>query len=186
LDLPRLAATVAYYAFARWLPASHSYRGLGRLATTLRRALCRRLFDECAPGTVIEHGVDFNSGRGVVLRLRACLGVRCQILGEGGLDVGRDVMMGPDVTIVTQDHRATDDGRYDGYDRAKVVIEEDAWIGTRAVILKGVRIGKSAIVGAGAVVTRDVPPFAIVGGVPARVLKLRPGVEKAAAAAGKR
>jgi len=83
--------------------------------------------------------------------------------------------MGPDVTIITQDHVATPDGRYAGYERARVVLEEDAWIGARAVILKGVRVGRSAIVAAGAVVSKDVPPFAIVGGVPARVLKYRPG-----------
>jgi acetyltransferase-like isoleucine patch superfamily enzyme len=126
-------------------------------------------------GAVVEHGVDFGSGRGIVLSERACLGVRAQILGEGGLVVGRDVMMGPDVTIVTQDHRPSADGRFDGFDRARVKLEDDAWIGTRAVILKGVTVGRSAIVAAGAVVTRDVPPFAVVGGVPARVLKMRPG-----------
>lgn len=171
----RLVWYLAYYAFARWLPVSHGYRHLGRASSRVRAFLCRRLMDGAGPGINVEHGAEFGSGRGVVLRERACLGVRAQVLGEGGLEIGRDVMMGPDVTIVTQDHRATPDGRFEGYERARVVLEDDAWIGARAVILKGVTVGRSAIVAAGAVVSRDVPPFSIVGGVPARVLKMRPG-----------
>jgi acetyltransferase-like isoleucine patch superfamily enzyme len=97
------------------------------------------------------------------------------VLGDGGLEIGRDVMMGPDVTIITQDHKPTSDGRFFGYERGKVTLEEDSWIGARAVILKGVTVGRSAIVAAGAVVARDVPPFTIVAGVPARVLKKRAG-----------
>jgi acetyltransferase-like isoleucine patch superfamily enzyme len=55
--------------------------------------------------------------------------------------------------------------------RAAVVIEDDAWLGTNAVVLPGVRIGRGAVVGAGAVVTEDVPPFSVVAGVPARVIR---------------
>jgi acetyltransferase-like isoleucine patch superfamily enzyme len=58
-----------------------------------------------------------------------------------------------------------------------VIIEDDVWVGTRAVILHGVRVRRGAIVAAGAVVTKSVPPYAIVGGVPARVLKFRWDVE---------
>jgi acetyltransferase-like isoleucine patch superfamily enzyme len=54
-----------------------------------------------------------------------------------------------------------------------VVIEDDVWIGTRAIILHGVTIGRGAIIGAGAVVTKNVPPYAIVGGVPAKIIKFR-------------
>lgn len=57
--------------------------------------------------------------------------------------------------------------------KERPVIEDDVWIGVDAIIMRGVRIGKGAIVGAGAVVTSDVPPYAIVAGVPARVLKFR-------------
>lgn len=57
---------------------------------------------------------------------------------------------------------------------APVMIGYDGWIGANAVVLKGVNIGDGAIVGAGAVVTRDVPPLAIVGGNPAKVIKMRP------------
>ena len=54
-----------------------------------------------------------------------------------------------------------------------MILEGDNWICANACILKGVRVGKGAIVAAGAVVTKDVPPYSIVGGVPARVIKMR-------------
>jgi maltose O-acetyltransferase len=59
--------------------------------------------------------------------------------------------------------------------RPPTVIEDDEWIGTRALIMPGVRVGRGAIVGAGAVVTRDVDPFTVVGGVPARLIRRRDG-----------
>ena len=61
-----------------------------------------------------------------------------------------------------------------GYRTAPVVIGDEAWLGANAVVLRGVRIGRGAIVGANSVVTRDVPDYAIVGGVPARLLRMRP------------
>jgi maltose O-acetyltransferase len=164
---------LAYYWFARWLPASHAYRTLGRLSSRVRFLLCWFLFDGIGQGCNIEHGVEFGTGRGILLHDRACLGVRAQVLGDGGLEVGPDAMMGPDVTIITQDHKAVAGGGFDGYEVGRVVIGDRAWIGARAVILKGVRVGKGAIIGAGAVVTKDVPDFAVAGGVPARVLKMR-------------
>ena len=86
------------------------------------------------------------------------------------------VVFGPNVTIYTGDHPTdrigkhicdiTDVEKGDGYDK-DVVIESGCWIGTRAIILKGVTIGKGSIIGAGAVVTKDVPPYSVYVGVPA-------------------
>lgn len=93
--------------------------------------------------------------------------------------IGRDVMMGPDVVIFTTDHIFSDTSRPmmdQGMAAAKpVTIGDDVWIGQRALILPGVSIGTGAIVAAGAVVTRDVPPFAVVAGNPARIIKDRRG-----------
>jgi maltose O-acetyltransferase len=86
-------------------------------------------------------------------------------------------MMGPDVMIISRGHNFS---RLDipmmsqgDSDPKLVVFENDVWIGARAIILPGVHIGQGAIVGAGAVVTKDVPPYAIVGGNPAKVIKSR-------------
>jgi acetyltransferase-like isoleucine patch superfamily enzyme len=63
--------------------------------------------------------------------------------------------------------------RFSGAFLKKITIEKDVWIGAQAIILPGVKVGEGAIVAAGAVVTKDVPPFAMVGGVPARVIRMR-------------
>jgi maltose O-acetyltransferase len=85
-------------------------------------------------------------------------------------------MMGPDVVILAVNHRFSGHAPMidQGYDDPRLVtIGDDVWIGTRAIVLPGVTIGTGAIVGAGAVVTKDVPENAIVAGNPARVMKLR-------------
>ena len=96
------------------------------------------------------------------------------------LVIGNKVMFGPNVTIMCGDHNTSEIGRYmadvvdkKAGDDLPVVIEDDVWIGTGAILLKGVTVSRGAIVAAGAVVTKDVPPYAIVVGVPAKVARLR-------------
>lgn len=100
--------------------------------------------------------------------------------------IGNKVIFGPEVTIRGGNHRTDLVGRFvfevtDAEKRPEddlgVVIEDDVWVGTRAVIVHGVTIGRGAVVGAGAVVTRSVPPYAIVGGVPAKLIRFRWDVE---------
>ena len=85
-------------------------------------------------------------------------------------------MMGPDVTILTHTHKID---RTDipmdkqGSIVKGVTIGNDVWIGMRSIIMPGVKIGNGAVIGAGAVVTKDVPDYAIVGGVPAKVIRYR-------------
>ena len=86
------------------------------------------------------------------------------------------MLIGPHAYICDFDHdvNLASQGRIDAYGAvATVIIGHDVWIGANAVVLKGVTIGDGAIVGAGAVVTRDVPSLAIVGGNPAKVIKMR-------------
>lgn len=86
------------------------------------------------------------------------------------VEIGNRVRLGPYTRIVDSDF-------HDVYNRAlpavprPVVIEDDVWVGMNAVILPGVRIGKASIVGTGSVVTKDVPPYTVVGGIPAKVLR---------------
>lgn len=99
---------------------------------------------------------------------------------ESGITIGNKIMFGPNVTIMGGDHNTTTVGRYmfDVHEKIpdnekKVKIEDDVWIGTGSVILKGVTIKKGAIVAAGSVVINDVDEYSIVGGVPAKYLKMR-------------
>ncbi|MPM42496.1 2,3,4,5-tetrahydropyridine-2,6-dicarboxylate N-acetyltransferase [bioreactor metagenome] len=96
--------------------------------------------------------------------------------------IGDHVMFGPNVTVITGSHRTDIVGRYMstiGNDEklpdndSPIVFEGDNWVATGATILKGVTIGYGSIVAAGAIVTNDVPPFCVVGGVPAKIIKMR-------------
>ena len=96
------------------------------------------------------------------------------------IKIGNKIMFGPNVSIMGGDHNITQIGQY-MYDIKQklpendlpITIEDDVWIGTGAIILKGVTIKKGSVVAAGAIVTKDVPEFSIVAGIPARVIKRR-------------
>lgn len=96
------------------------------------------------------------------------------------LKIKDNVIFGPNPTIITGDHRIDVIGLpiIDSHEKLPendmdVTIEEDVWTGANVVILKGVTIGRGSVVAAGAVVTKSCPPYSIIGGVPARVLKYR-------------
>ena len=80
-------------------------------------------------------------------------------------------MLGPNVSLLTSGHPVEPAGRRAGITSAPISIERNVWLGTSALIMQGVTVGADAIVGAGAVVTRDVPPRTLVAGVPATVIK---------------
>jgi maltose O-acetyltransferase len=96
---------------------------------------------------------------------KACLDLR------GGLEIGADVSISPEVMILTAQHDMNEP-RFK-YVPNRVVIEDHVWIGSRATIMPGVTVGRGAVVAAGAVVTRDVEPLTVVGGVPARQIAVR-------------
>jgi len=92
------------------------------------------------------------------------------------LTLGRNVLVADHVSFRTADHEFADLDRPigdQGERRGSIVVEDDVWIGSNVTVLRGVRIGRGAIVGANAVVNRDVPEYAIVGGVPAKIIGSR-------------
>ena len=105
------------------------------------------------------------------------IGQQCFFHAAGGVTIGARVGIGPGVKILSSTHREA--GRdtpilFSPLELGHVVVEDDADVGVGAILLPGVKIGRGAQVGAGAVVTEDVPAYAIVAGVPARVLRMRP------------
>ena len=97
------------------------------------------------------------------------------------LIIKQHVISGPNLTIITGDHKyilgrwldsVKGEEKESCYDQ-DVIIEEDVWIGCNVTILKGVKIGRSSIIAAGSLVVKDVPPYSIVGGVPAKVIKMK-------------
>ena len=115
-----------------------------------------------------------NPGIGLWIDDDVYIAPRCVLGAGGGIRIGRNVMLGGH--LLAEDHAFSDPERpiYDqGVKRGGIVIGNDVWIGTNAIVLDGVEVGDGAIIGAGAVVTRDVPPLAIAVGNPARVVATR-------------
>lgn len=131
---------------------------------------------------LLSVGHDFYCGHGVHIRPR-CLSVGdhvyignyCHIASR--TQIGNFVMLASYVSIVGGDHRIDVPGTpmiFAGRDvNQSVIIEDDVWIGHGAILMHGVKIGEGAIVAAGAIVTNDVEPYAIVAGVPAKLVRMR-------------
>jgi maltose O-acetyltransferase len=169
----RAVCYVLYYGLAYHLPRNERWKVIGKFSAYVRMVICNRLFSKTSGKFSVGKGVDFcYLGHLITMGDHANLGNFLKFKGNGKLKLGNHVMMGDDITIITQNHRYLEQG-YDGYVRGDVTIGDHVWIGDRTIILQGVNIGEHTIVGAGAVVTKDVPPYGIVGGNPARVIKIR-------------
>lgn len=169
IDMKRALCLLAYYGFARYLPDS-SFPG-GKLATMFRGFLCRQFIAGAGEKIHVRSGAFLADGRHLYMADRASIGPGCRIYGAR---LGYGVVIGPHCVFFKENRAADDLGKPVGAHGTTPtnipVVEDLAWVGERALVLQGRRIGRGAIVGAGAVVTRDVPPYAIVGGNPARVI----------------
>lgn len=167
-NLVRKICLVLYYGFARFLPHSGAPYQFG--SKGLRYVLCKRLFRQIGRNVNIEHRAYFRGGDEIEIGDNSGLGINCYIPHA---KIGRNVMMGPDVLYIESNHRfdRTDipmmqQGQTEG---KGLIIGDDVWIGARVIFLPGISVGRGAIAAAGAVITRDVPEFAIVAGNPARI-----------------
>lgn len=138
---------------------------------------------ECGKNTHIENGSNFYPLSNIYIGSNASIGPYGLFWTSRARIIVHDyVLIGPRVTIITGDHRKDVIGKHiieisdaekNAEDDQDVVIEEGAWIGANVTILKGVTIGEDSIVAAGSVVTKDVAPYSIVGGNPAKELRKR-------------
>lgn len=132
----------------------------------------------------IAPNVSFTNPERIEIGARAAIGANCHLWGgpgRGRIIIGDDVLLAPEVLLVASTYRINDGQPVtkQPMDEADIIIGDDVWIGARAIVLQGVRIGDGAVVAAGAIVREDVPPFAIAAGVPARVVgqRQRPGTQ---------
>ena len=104
------------------------------------------------------------------------IGENAYIDGSGDIEIGDCTIIGPNITIITANHNY-DNAEFLPYDnmmiRKKVVIGPYCWIGRDVMIIPGVTIGKASVIGAGSVVTKNIEPYSIVGGNPAKLIKRR-------------
>jgi acetyltransferase-like isoleucine patch superfamily enzyme len=129
-------------------------------------------FDEVSSAH-ISLGVEMWMGHRLAMGARSTIGQHCYIDARGGIRVDADVSLSREAAVLTATH-IPDDPRFEAR-LAPVHLERHCWIGMRALVLPGVRVGEGAVVGAGAVVTSDVAPYTIVAGIPAKVIRERRG-----------
>ncbi|MEO6030147.1 MAG: acyltransferase [Candidatus Binatia bacterium] len=163
--LPRGAVSLLF-TLVRFMPT--------RLGIGIRYAFVRRLAKRCGDCVAIHDGVYLFRLENAELGDNVSVHPMCYLDATGGLVIGNDVSIAHGASILTTEHDYTQPDvmiRDAPVTHAAVTIGNDVWIGAGARILAGVTIADHAVVGAGAVVTRDVPTRQVVAGVPARVLK---------------
>lgn len=170
--MTRKLCLILYYLVGRYVPAPYDP---GAFGNRLRAFLCRRIFKHVGKDVDIRHRVYFGTGGRISLGDHSGIGDDSILGQDAEIRIGNDVMIGPQLMVYTANHNTVRGEllRKQGHTTAPVVIEDDVWIGGRVTILPGVTIHTGAVVAAGAVVNKDVPAWAIVGGVPAKVLKYR-------------
>ena len=114
-------------------------------------------YTDCGKNITVGKNVFINSG--------------CKFQDQGGITIGDGTLIGHNVVLATLNHGIAPEERHDLFP-APIHIGKNVWIGANAVVLPGVAIGDHAVIAAGAVVTKDVPANAVVGGIPAKVIRL--------------
>ncbi|VWC41608.1 sugar O-acetyltransferase [Burkholderia lata] len=157
-----------------------------RRAMAIAARINRLTFDDAAEvralfGELIGVSVDdgfvlippfhVTGGTGMKLGRNVFVNQNCTFYDLGGLEIGDDVMIGPNVSLITSGHPVEPSKRRDFVVAKPIVIERNVWIGAGATIIGGVTVGENSVVAAGAVVTRDVPPNVLVGGNPAAIIR---------------
>jgi maltose O-acetyltransferase len=164
---------IFYHYFAQYLPSNS--QPFGRISKKIRYLLSKRLFKFCGENVNIERKAYFENGFEIEIGNNSGIGINANI--SNNTKIGKNVLMGPDVIILSGSHRYESKNmliKDQGYEKhIPVIIEDDVWIGSRVIILKGVTIHKGAVIGAGSIVTKSVEEYSVVAGNPAKKIKTR-------------
>lgn len=153
-----------------------SYRLLSPLFLNIPSNSIRKIFiilygAKIGKGVFLARGVDVREPRGLTIGNYTSVNKHTILDGRGKLTIGNNVDIAQDTMIWTAQHDYNDD--YHKYIRTPVTICDYVWLGSRAMVLPGVNIGRGAVIAAGAVVTKDVDDLNVVGGVPAKAISVR-------------
>lgn len=163
-----------YYGVARYLPKTHS-RIIG-FGGKLRNLCARHLFAYCGEDVNIERMAHFGTGEKIEIGNNSGIGISCRVSSD--IKIGDNVMMGPYCNFLgSKTHRyervdipMIEQGMYSV---GRVVIGDDVWIGQQCIILGGKEIGSHTIIGAGSVVSKDIPDYVVAAGNPIRIIRER-------------
>lgn len=148
----------------------------GRLGVKLRRTFLPKYFKHFGNHVTISDDVTLEVPEKISLGDNSGFSKGCWVSGGGGLSIGNNVIIGPHTVIHSQNHAYDDLIKpicKQGHISKEVIIEDDVWIGARVVITPGSIIRKGCVIGAGAVVVGEIPPYSVAAGVPAKVIKKR-------------
>ena len=151
----------------------NEYNATSPAETEKRAALIKEMFAEAGEGCYIEPPFHANwGGKHVRLGNYVYANFNLTLVDDGNIDIGDNVMFAPNVTVITATHPVLPALREKGLQfNVDVKICNNVWIGAGAIIMPGITVGENSVVGAGSVVTKDVPPNTVVVGNPARVLR---------------
>lgn len=143
-------------------------------ATSIREAFEELIGKPVGDGFTLIPPFYADCGLNITVGRTVFVGPRCAFTGHAPIEIADDVMIAHNVNLVTAGHPVEPGKRREYITAEPITVEANVWIGAAATVLPGVRIGEGAVVGAGAVVTHDVPPATLVAGVPARVIRQLP------------
>jgi acetyltransferase-like isoleucine patch superfamily enzyme len=158
-----------------WEVVSRAQRLLPALnaSTTMdemRERLSEIIGSEIDKSTTLFVPFHTNFGKHIKIGKNVFINHACSFLDLGGITIEDDVLIGPRVNLITENH-PVDPAKRKDLDLKSISIKRNAWIGAGATILPGVTVGENSIIAAGAVVNNDVPDNTIVGGIPAKLIK---------------
>ncbi|MBA3926325.1 acyltransferase [Listeria rustica] len=146
----------------------------GRIIRQLKNQMARAFFGSCAKNSNLRPKLKLRHPKNIHLGKRSSIGDNARIIATAPVYIGDDVLMAPDVVILTETHCINGKEKIldSGTTQKSVFIGNDVWIGTRVTILAGAEIPDGCVVAAGAVVpAKKYPPYSVIGGVPAKVIK---------------
>ena len=145
------------------------------LSYKLRRFVVKRILLACGKNVLVLRKVYFGDGSRLTIGDRSYLGLNARLGGK--ITIGDDVIMGPDVIMMTASHEYRNIkipiNQQGNIEEKEIIIGDNVWIGTRSIILPGIKIGSHSIIGAGSIVTKSFPDYSIIGGNPAKLIKNR-------------
>lgn len=168
LNSKRILAIIYMFTLNK-IPCRHKSK-----LNILKRIILKRVFYSFGDMVNIRPNIKFINGN-ISIGNNSSIGERSFLQDMAKITIGENVLMGIECMFFTSNHGTLRDELISKQPSVfkEIIIEDDVWIGSRAIILPGVRIKKGAVVGAGAIVTKDVPEYAIVGGSPAKIIKYR-------------